>query len=371
MKNNTILTTLLEIEKLVKERATQEIVISPALIERDGIGIIRKGTINSIQGRFGSHKSRLGEGFCSLLLEGSCQSEFLGFKRKTDEAITVCYFDTERNTQEEFPQSIKNILANACNSENSNFRLTSLKKIERKERLTALKSFLNEVRKTSTNHLFVVLDVVTDCISNFNDPSESLELYDYIGNLTENNNATFLLIIHENPGSDKARGHLGTEGTNKASTVFSIGFEKNKSNEETDLIRLKFVKLRSAKKPENIYIKYNETQKGLVLANTSEVQSVLSDRRQKADNEEIAEFLGEFMSEPKSYSQQEIINAIKEKFQCSIGTTKDRLREIEQSHFEIYNIEQQPCTLQCKTENGKPTNYKLVAIPAEQLELIF
>lgn len=370
MSQEQLLSTLLEIEKLVKARATQEIRIAPALIERDGIGIIRKGTINSIQGGFGSHKSRLGEGLCSLLLDKGCKSEFLGFKKLTSDPITVCYLDTERNTIEEFPQSIKSILANSCNTDGTNFRFTSLKKVDRKDRLDALKVFLSEVRRTTTNHLFVVLDVVTDCISNFNDPSESMELYDYIGNLAEDDDATFLLIIHQNPGSDKARGHLGTEGTNKASTVFSIGFEKNKSNEDTDLIRLKFMKLRSSKRQENIYIKYDETLKGLVLAKAAEVKAVLSDRRQKADNEEVADFLGSFMEESREYSQQEILQAINTQFNCTDNTSKVRLREIEQCRLELLNSENIPCRLISKTVNGKPTRYNLAALPQEELELI-
>jgi hypothetical protein len=370
MSQEQLLTTLLEIEKLVKARAAQEIKIAPPLIARDGVGIIRKGTINSIQGSFGSHKSRLGEGFCSLLLDKNCKAEFLGFNKIASDPMTVCYLDTERNTIEEYPQSIKSILANSCNSEDSNFRFTSLKKIERKDRLTALKVFLNEVRKTTTNHLFVVLDVVTDCISNFNDPSESMELYDYIGNLAEEEDATFLLIIHQNPGSDKARGHLGTEGTNKASTVMSIGFEKNRSNEDSDLIRLRFIKLRSAKKPVDIHLKYDDTKKGLVLATASEVKAVLSDRRQKADNEEVADFLGSFMEEPREYSQKEILNAINKQFDCSIGTIKARLQEIEQGKLELLNGESTPCRLVSKSNNGKPTSYKLVELPQEELELI-
>ena len=72
-----------------------------------------------------------------------------------------------------------------------------------------MKVFIEAIRRQTSNPIFVLLDVVTDCISNFNDPVESMELFDYLGNLCENSGATFMLVIHQNPSSDKARGHTG------------------------------------------------------------------------------------------------------------------------------------------------------------------
>ena len=35
-----------------------------------------------------------------------------------------------------------------------------------------------------------------------------------------------MVVLHENPGSDKARGHIGTELTNKAETVITVQVDK-------------------------------------------------------------------------------------------------------------------------------------------------
>jgi hypothetical protein len=74
---------LFEIEKKVDELSQQPIVYSEPLIKRGDVPIIRKGTINIIQGRFGSHKSRIGEMICSLLIakKDKCQGNFLQFDK--------------------------------------------------------------------------------------------------------------------------------------------------------------------------------------------------------------------------------------------------------------------------------------------------
>ena len=67
--SNPLWLQLHETEKFLLEMAGKEIVFSPPVVSREGIGIFRKGTFNLIQGKFGSHKSRVGELFCSLMLQ--------------------------------------------------------------------------------------------------------------------------------------------------------------------------------------------------------------------------------------------------------------------------------------------------------------
>lgn len=56
----------------------------------------------------------------------------------------------------------------------------------------------------------VIIDGVVDLTENFNDPRESRHLVQLLRNLAIKNNLAVLVLIHENPHSDKARGHLGT-----------------------------------------------------------------------------------------------------------------------------------------------------------------
>lgn len=366
---NPVLLKLFEIEKKVDELSQQPIVYSEPLIKRGDVPIIRKGTINIIQGRFGSHKSRIGELFCSLLIakKDKCQGNFLQFD-KLNEAITVCYIDTERNNREELPTAIQSIKQKACydNTETIvDFRFTSIREIPRKKRLEAVKVFIEAIRSQTSNPIFVLLDVVTDCISNFNDPVESMELFDYLGNLCENSGATFMLVIHQNPSSDKARGHIGTEATNKASTVLQIGYEKGRNNEDSELIALKFLKIRSAKRPNPIHLIYDDTQKGLVLAHEDLIQKITEERRTVANIELVSEELGKLLC--PSLSQKELLNELKKIFNCSENTIKTRLEEIEKQELEIINERERPCNLRIKVASGKPTIYELQEIDYQLL----
>lgn len=368
-ENNPLLETLLETEKKLAQLATQPIVYSPPLVNMGEVPVIRRGTINIIQGKYGSHKSRIAEVFCSLLIANSsdCMQHCLNFER-TDEAITVVYIDTERNLNEEFPTAIQSIKQKGCYGVNDtpvDFRFTSIKQVPRNKRLQAVKTFIEQIRTQTTYPMFVLLDVVTDCVSDFNNASESMQLFDYLGNLCDNFVCTFLLVIHQNPNSDKARGHTGTEATNKASTVMQIGYEKGKNNEDTDLISLKFLKIRSAKRPAPVHLLYDENQKGLVLAHSDFIQKITAERRQVADSELVAEKLGELLK--PSMPQKELLFILKQSFECSENTLKSRLEEITEKKTEIVDHKGNICTLRTHTTNGKPTVYELEVL--EQREV--
>jgi excisionase family DNA binding protein len=239
---STTLQKLLTIESELTDRALKEIVEAPSVVKFNGFPIFKQGTLNVIQGKFGSHKSRLAQSFCSLLLSTAPHYNFAGFKKELDD-VTVCYIDTERNSKEEFPAAIKSI-AKAANIDLTTqkcFRYTSIKSIERNKRLDAVKQFLESICKNETKPVFAILDVATDCVTNFNDVEESMLLIDFVGNLCEEFNAIFLLVVHENFNNKKARGHIGSEGVNKSSTVISISVVND------NLIQLEYIKQRATK----------------------------------------------------------------------------------------------------------------------------
>ena len=79
--------------------------------------------------------------------------------------------------------------------------------------------------------------------------------------------ATFIAVIHENPGStSKARGHLGTEASNKASTVLQVGFVKE-GGRLTPLIQLLYLKRRYAAPGLAFFATFDEFTRGLVRTN--------------------------------------------------------------------------------------------------------
>lgn len=316
--------------KLIK---SSEIKFSEPVIMQQGNAVIYPHTINVIQGQAGVHKSRLAEMICSAFLKRhNCENELLGYKRRNfNTSHDVVYVDTERNLSEQLPAALQSIQMKAGFEKADhpvNFKYISLLQINRKDRFSALNEYLNYIRKFADSPMFIVLDVSTDCIEDFNKTDKSMELIDLMNIAINEHNVIFLCLIHENPKSDKARGHFGTELMNKASTVMQVGFEKDASNEDTPIIRVKYLKCRSTARHAPFHIKYSEEEKGLVLANTSDVAALVNSRKQKATAEDMIEFIEVYLGDNTEMKRAELIDNLCREFKAKERTIEERLKEI-------------------------------------------
>jgi hypothetical protein len=270
------LTHLQTSQRSLYERAKHPITFSNPMLSLGGeIPLLYPNTINVISAKTGKHKTRFAELLCSVILKNpACNDAPLNILAREDREFAVVYVDTERNLKEQLPYSIQNIRAKAGYSrfcEVDNFECISLLEIDRPNRFHALREFLDFARKKfKGRHLFVVLDVVSDCCENFNDPRYTMPLVDALNSNINRFDVTFLCVIHQNPSlhDDKARGHLGTELENKASTIITLGMDA-----DSDLIRIACKKQRTAKPFEAFFAKYSEEEHGLVLASDSDVQA--------------------------------------------------------------------------------------------------
>lgn len=351
---NYNLEKILASQSRIKENSCKTVTFSTPIITYNETGIIYPNTINIIQGKKGVHKSRLTEIFCGLMLSRNVCStkKYLGMKRNMMVHSVVLYVDTERNINDQFPyaiQKIKLLAGYSKEEEPPNLDYISLIDIPRSERFETLNEYIQVFRtKFEAYNLFIVFDVVTDCVENFNDVRESLKLVDMLNETINKYNVTFLCVIHENPsaGNDKGRGHLGTELNNKASQVIQIGFEKDNQGNDTDLIRLKFLHSRNTKRLEPIYVQYSEESKGLELANPDFVSERLSMKKSKAQIADIQNWLTENLKEDKS--KKDLVAMIMTEFGCGLRTVEDRLKELDEGGF----IE--------RYMDGKSAYYKLI-----------
>ena len=358
------LSLLLATQNKLTKRKAETITRTQPILTLSEQGVIYPRTINIIQGKAGVHKSRLAETICSALIKNlDCRNDLLGFKTNILTRPTVCYVDTERNHSEQFPYALQQILQKAGYSKEDtphNFDYISLLEVPRKDRFKALTEYLEYIRKKFSGHLVIVLDVVTDCIKDFNRSEDSMQLIDLMNESINKYDVTFIGLIHENPGSiDKARGHLGTELMNKSSTVIQVGFEKGKNGQPTDLIVLNFLKTRSTKRFDSIYLSYCETTKGLVVADPDMISDVIQSRKTKADIPQLLGFLRSYLTEP--ISNQTLITELAEEFDCSSKSIRNRLKEIMDKQFPIKNLQDTLCYL-TKNRNGKEMFYSLSPI---------
>jgi hypothetical protein len=167
-------------------------------------------------------------------------------------------------------------------------------------------------------------------------------------------------LIHENPKSDKARGHFGTELMNKASTVMQVGFEKDANQNDTEIIRVKYLKCRSTARHAPFYIKYSNEAKGLVLAEPGDVSAIVNNRKHKASNEDMIEFIEMQLGDGTSITRADLIDKLCKDFKASARTIESRIKEIIKSDLAIFNDKGESCKLSKETKE-KVVYYKLIA----------
>ena len=137
----------------------------------------------------------------------------------------VLYFDTEQSKYH-LQLAVKRICRQLQNELPNNLFSYGLRKEKPKDRLELI-----EYAVANTPNLgFVVIDGVRDLITSINDESEASEMASNLLKWTEEYGIHIIVVLHENPGSEKARGHLGTELTNKAETVVTIAVDNENEN---------------------------------------------------------------------------------------------------------------------------------------------
>lgn len=322
---------LLATQQKIRENKSKPISFSDPILWQKQNPVFFPKTINVIQGKAGVHKSRLAETVCAALLKTpESDRDLLNFKRNTSGDYAVCYVDTERNLSDQLPYSLQQIQLKAGYKIEDHpyaFDYISLLEFDREERFEMLNMYLDHIRLKFSIHLFIVLDVITDCVFNFNDTKDSMKLIDMMNQAINRYNVTFLCLIHENPGSaDKARGHLGTEILNKASTVMQIAFEKNAENHNTDLIKISYIKCRSSRKHDPFYAEYSDKEKGLIIADQSTIIDALDSRTQKAALDETIAIISAFLIEPAT--KTELLEKLCMELKCKERTIERRLNSI-------------------------------------------
>lgn len=226
----------------VTNRARKDIPTILPILRLRGEPMIFPNTINIVKGKKGSHKSRFAEAIASAFLGCGRPVSAYDMVAEMHKEFSILYIDTERNQNDQLPfalRSIKRRLNHPFHEDLPHFQLLSLINVSRGKRTDVITEWLTHKRSEMTGHLIIICDVVTDCTWSFNDVSESLSFIDLINRQVNQQDCTFVAVIHQNPGreSAKSRGHIGTELENKASGVFVTSIQDSHVVFKTEKIR--------------------------------------------------------------------------------------------------------------------------------------
>jgi hypothetical protein len=345
-KTNTsnFLGQLLMVEERLREKIKEKLIAPDPLVTQANIPIFFPNSIMVIQGQSGVHKSRVAENICSTLIMHSTQVSYLGYHRFQEKPCHIIFADTERNLNYQFPAAIQKMYSMAGFYPNDvkpvpeYFHFTSLIEVERHNRFEALESYIKYKRSIIDGSLVVILDVITDCVPDFNRPDGSLKLIDMMNKMINEADCSFICVIHENPGSDKARGHLGTEIYNKATTVLQVGFVKQ-NGQSTDVVELKYLKSRTTKKPESMFAKYSDEFHTLVLLDDDSLAEIKRSIGKQLAVEETAENLEILFQEKMIYTNKEITVRLMEMLDAKKEAIRKRLIDVMTKNW-VLNIGQ-------------------------------
>lgn len=171
------------------------------------VDIMTKGNISLIQGRAKSRKT-----FGMLFII----SKILKTNINVRSIITV---DTE---QYKYHSSVfVRRLASMCPENYEKFSMFNVRKYSKEVRFQFIEDL---IVKTKPDLIFI--DNIRDIIKDFNDIGQSDTIITNLSQLAEEFGTHICCTLHQNKGDKNARGHLGSELTQKAETVFDIETEE-------------------------------------------------------------------------------------------------------------------------------------------------
>ena len=185
------------------------------VLQRYGSVIASEGNISAIVGQAKSKKTFL----CSALVGALLRKGDGTFMGITPKDVKVLWVDTEQSASH-VHRVVRRIYRLAGWSEDvcyDNLRTLTLREIEPKLRAEKM---VDAIRLFKPK--LIVIDGISDLMYNSNCIEESDALVGELMALSTEHNCHIACVLHTNPNSDKARGHIGSTLQRKAETMIYV-----------------------------------------------------------------------------------------------------------------------------------------------------
>lgn len=208
--------SLLNVEK--------DIYMPPFTLSYNGSGFAPLSSVHAMSGQKKNGKTMTETLFMVALLRG----EYMGLKCELDFKPSVLFIDTEM--EEAYSLMVARRVHHLCGwdykTPNPRFNVLWLRDAtDTKDRWRKILKAIYTYRPT-----VVFLDGVRDVIDDINDGEKSFQLIMKIMNVATHYGCSVWCALHENQGSEKMRGWLGTELANKDSDTFVTRKTKDPGN---------------------------------------------------------------------------------------------------------------------------------------------
>ena len=195
--------------------------VSP-LLSIDGEPVFTRGNISAIVGESKSKKTFLTTALIASAMAYPCRDSEAFSNVTKDPSLTTLWIDTEQGEMHvrKVIDRINHITAAiriSGDEEDCRLNVFALREQDPRQRRETLRDAIY----TYTPDL-VVIDGIADLQYNTNDLEESDGLVGELMALSTRFNCHIANVLHTNPGSDKARGHLGSALQRKCETVIYV-----------------------------------------------------------------------------------------------------------------------------------------------------
>ena len=138
----------------------------------------------------------------------------------------ILYVDTEQSPYHclKVMERILRMAGLPTDRDSEHLEFLALRKYTPKERIAAVEQAIYNTPELG----LVVIDGIRDMVYDINSPGESTKVISLLMTWTGERNIHIHTILHQNKGDEHARGHIGTELSNKAETVLQV--EKDEKN---------------------------------------------------------------------------------------------------------------------------------------------
>lgn len=200
---------------------TKPLVESKSLISINGKTVCSAGNISAVVGEAKSKKTFLTTALVASAFAYPYPDSEAFENVSYDMSLKVLWLDTEQGEAHvrKVIDRINRITGNnrASNTPDPRLRVFALREIDPKHRLDVLRDALYTFGPD-----LVVIDGIADLQYDTNDLRESDALVGELMALSTNYNCHIICVLHTNPGTDKARGHMGSSLQRKAESVLYV-----------------------------------------------------------------------------------------------------------------------------------------------------
>jgi len=188
------------------------------------------GNFSMIIGKAKSRKTYLTSAIAAAVLTNSKILSIEGYLPSNKR--TVVYIDTEQGRYhvQRVLHRIVNMTNLPKNEHPKNLKFYPMRGVSPKDLVEIVELAIEK----ATNLGLVVIDGIKDLVGSINNENEATDIMTKLMQLSNFYQIHILIVLHQNKNDLLPRGHLGTEGQNKAESVITV--KKNSQNKDFSIV---------------------------------------------------------------------------------------------------------------------------------------